>query len=146
MGYSFNWIRLLARRYNQLGPDILTDQQQDNLGGEPLLSDVQQAQLWQALQGPAPDGGLWGGPKVAAWVSLQKMREIQNFWVKLSVQAGTSNILAMECSWACTSPLLTSITCPFLSMFIVSYPFSVRLAELKDLNPNPGLISRCRKR
>lgn len=68
-GYSVNWIRILARRYNQLGPLALLDHRHQNPGGETLLNDVQQAQLWQALQGKAPDGGLWNGRKVADWIS-----------------------------------------------------------------------------
>jgi hypothetical protein len=39
------------------------------LGAAPLLDDVQQANLWQALKGPAPDGGLWNGRKVAQYLS-----------------------------------------------------------------------------
>ncbi|MBW3585648.1 MAG: winged helix-turn-helix domain-containing protein, partial [Cyanobacteria bacterium 0813] len=34
-----------------------------------LLQDVDQAQLWQLVQQPAPDGGLWNGRKVADWLS-----------------------------------------------------------------------------
>ena len=60
-GYSRNWIYELVWGYNQLGPNSLGDARRQNFGGEPLLSDVQQAQLWQGLQGPAPDGGLWNG-------------------------------------------------------------------------------------
>ena len=33
------------------------------------MNDVQQAQLWQALQSPPPEGGLWNGQKVANWMS-----------------------------------------------------------------------------
>ncbi len=34
-----------------------------------MLSDVEQAQLWQALQSPPPDGELWNGRKVAESIS-----------------------------------------------------------------------------
>jgi hypothetical protein len=37
--------------------------------GKPLLDDIQQAQLWQVLQSPPPEGGLWNGQKVANWMS-----------------------------------------------------------------------------
>lgn len=67
--YSLRWIRLIARRYNQLGPDRVGDQRHDNPGAESLLDDIQQAQLLQALQGPAPEGGLWNGRKVADWIA-----------------------------------------------------------------------------
>ncbi|MCC3466298.1 MAG: helix-turn-helix domain-containing protein, partial [Microcoleus sp. PH2017_06_SFM_O_A] len=33
------------------------------------LSPEQQEELRQALQGPAPDGGDWTGPKVARWIA-----------------------------------------------------------------------------
>ena len=45
------------------------DGRQDNPGATPRLDDVQQANLWQALKGPAPDGGLWNGRKVADYLS-----------------------------------------------------------------------------
>ncbi len=48
----------------------------------------------------------------------------------------------MKFSWASTSPLGTPITYLFLSMCIASYLLMALLAVLKDLNPNPGLISR----
>jgi hypothetical protein len=34
-----------------------------------MLSDIEQAHLWQALDGLADDGGLWNGRKVADWVA-----------------------------------------------------------------------------
>lgn len=40
-----------------------------NQGTRPLVDDIQQAQLWQALQEKAPDGGLWNERKVADWLS-----------------------------------------------------------------------------
>ena len=68
-GYSRNWIYELVWGYNRIGPESLGDGRHQNPGAEPLLTDVQQALLWQALQGPAPDGGLWNGRKVADWSS-----------------------------------------------------------------------------
>lgn len=68
-GYSKNWIYELVWGYNRLGTDSLGDKRKLNPGGKPLLDDEQQALLWQALQEPSPDGGLWTGPKVAAWMS-----------------------------------------------------------------------------
>lgn len=75
-GYSRNWIYELVWGYNRVGPESLGDCRHQNPGGEPLLSDVQQAQLWQALQGNAPDGGLWNGPKVADWMSEILSRKV----------------------------------------------------------------------
>ena len=34
------------------------------------------AQLWQALQQPPPDGGLWNGRKVADWMSELKGEKV----------------------------------------------------------------------
>ena len=68
-GYSRNWIYELVWGYNRIGPESLGDGRHQNSGAEPLLTDVQQALLWQALQEPAADGGLWNGRKVADWIS-----------------------------------------------------------------------------
>lgn len=68
-GYCLDGIRQIARRYNQQGPNGLVDRRHQHPGGEPMLSDVQQAQLWQVLQSPPPDGGLWNGRKVADWIA-----------------------------------------------------------------------------
>jgi len=37
-GYCSNWIRILARRYNQEGPQALADQRQYKRGAPPILS------------------------------------------------------------------------------------------------------------
>jgi transposase len=81
-GYCPNSIRRIARRYNQSGLEGLKDRRHDHRGGQPLLSDVQQALLWQALQAPAPDGGLWNSRKVAEWMSdlLDRPISIQRGW------------------------------------------------------------------
>ncbi len=68
-GYSRTWVYQLINRYNQQGVEGLGDLRQNNTGKEPLLNDVQQAQLHQVLLSPAPDGGLWNGRKVAEWMS-----------------------------------------------------------------------------
>jgi len=70
-GYSERWIGEIIRRYNQQGPDALGDRRHDNPGGQPILDAQQQEHLWEALHGPAPDGGLWTGPKVAAWIEAE---------------------------------------------------------------------------
>jgi transposase len=68
-GYGLSWIYELVRSYNRYGAKMLGDRRQNNTGAEPLLDDVQLAQLWQILQSKPADGGLWNGPKVAAWMS-----------------------------------------------------------------------------
>ena len=69
MGYSQTWIYQLINRYNHKAEEGLGDLRAKNKGKEPLLNNVQQAQLHQVLTNPAPDGGLWNGRKVAEWMS-----------------------------------------------------------------------------
>jgi transposase len=59
--------RVLAGRWNQHGPDGLTDRRQDD-GPSDTLAPEQQAQLFEALQGEPPDGGLWTAPKSVRFV------------------------------------------------------------------------------
>ena len=68
-GYSRTWMYALVKRYNELGSEGLGDRRVFNQGTQPLVDDIKQAQLWQALQEKAPDGGLWNGRKVADWLS-----------------------------------------------------------------------------
>ncbi len=68
-GYSVNWIRTLARRYNQHGSMGLGDRRHHNPGATGLLSAAQRAALAAALAQPPADGGVWTGPKVAAWMA-----------------------------------------------------------------------------
>lgn len=68
-GYSRTWIYALVKRYNELGICGIGDRRSKNQGAKTLIDDIHQAQLWQALQSNAPDGGLWNGRKVADWLS-----------------------------------------------------------------------------
>jgi len=68
-GYSRNWIYRLVRRYNTQGAEAYLRLKKKSLGRESLLQDVDQAHLWQLVQQPAPDGGLWNSRKVADWLS-----------------------------------------------------------------------------
>lgn len=87
--YSRDRIYKLLRKYNAQGPSALGDQRRDNPGQAPLLDDVQQAQLWQALQEEPTDGDLWDGPKVAQWMSQLLERPIHP-------QRGWEYLKAME--------------------------------------------------
>lgn len=75
-GYCSDWIRKIARRYNNSGAEGLTDRRHENPGADPLLDDAQQAELRRALHGPAPDGGLWNSRKVAEWISERINRPV----------------------------------------------------------------------
>ena len=68
VGLTPAWVRTVIRRWNAEGPDGLTDRRIARNGGRPKLTAGQQAQLYATLQQPPPDGGLWTGPKVAAYV------------------------------------------------------------------------------
>jgi transposase len=68
-GYSTRWIGQLAQRYNAQGPAGLGDHRHQNRGSARVLTAAQEAALAVALDGPAPDGGMWTGPKVAAWIT-----------------------------------------------------------------------------
>ena len=68
-GFSQRWIELLVRRYNAGGADSLGDRRRANKGAAPLLTAEHLAALAEAVAKPPPDGGLWSGPKVAAWIA-----------------------------------------------------------------------------
>jgi transposase len=68
VGLTPAWVRTILRRWNAEGPAGLADRRPARNGGRPLLSEEQQAALFEALQGRPADGGLWTGPKVAAHV------------------------------------------------------------------------------
>jgi transposase len=71
VGLSDRWVRTLVLRYNQDGLAGLRDTRSDNPGAAPLLSPQLQDALFQALQAPPEEGGIWSGPKVAAWIKRQ---------------------------------------------------------------------------
>lgn len=69
VGMSATWVRSLLKRYNRHGPDGLLDRRKATNGAKPKLTAEQRAELLAAVGGVPPDGGLWSGPKVAAWVA-----------------------------------------------------------------------------
>src|SRR5919206_3697624 len=75
-GYGRRWIAEIMRRYNEGGPDGLGDRRRRNIGAKPLLSAGDEAALRAALAAPPADGGLWTGPKVAAWMSARLGRRV----------------------------------------------------------------------
>ena len=76
-GYTAVWIRQLAKRYNQDGPEAMGDQRRHNPGGKFLLSNEQQAQLKEAIiTGSTAEGGLWSCRTVAEWIEKQTGRKV----------------------------------------------------------------------
>lgn len=67
IGLTASWGRTLLKRWNEHGPDGLTDGRKGN-GAEPVITPDRQADLYAALEADLPDGGLWTGPKVARYI------------------------------------------------------------------------------
>ncbi|HEU5198889.1 MAG TPA: helix-turn-helix domain-containing protein [Ktedonobacterales bacterium] len=67
-GYSLNWIRRIAQRYNTTGAAGVLDQRHHNSGAAPLLSAAQQEELRTVLQAALASEDMWTGPQVAAWI------------------------------------------------------------------------------
>jgi transposase len=67
VGLSVITVRDLLHRWNDRGPAGLADRRKSN-GRKPRLTDPQRAELFAALKRRPADGGLWTGPKVAAYV------------------------------------------------------------------------------
>src|SRR5918992_755990 len=59
----------LAQRYNAFGPEALGDQRRRNGRAASLLTEAVLSALAERVQAPPEDGGLWSGPKVAAWMA-----------------------------------------------------------------------------
>jgi transposase len=75
LGLHRNGVRKLLKRYNALGPDAVPDQvPQRPKGPPPALTDQQQQELQLALAQRPADGGIWTGPKVAAWIAARTGR------------------------------------------------------------------------
>jgi transposase len=68
-GYSARWVSTVLARYNAAGPAGLGDRRHANAGGTPLLDEQARVALDAALETPPPDGGLWTGRQVAAWIA-----------------------------------------------------------------------------
>lgn len=75
VGYSARWVSAILKRYNADGPGALGDRRHGNRGQEALLSPAEQDELRQAMTGEPPEGGLWNGPKVAAWIGRKLGRD-----------------------------------------------------------------------
>ena len=63
------WVERLAARYNAFGPEALGDRRRRNGRTASLLTPEVLSALAKRLKEPPEDGGLWSGPKVAAWMA-----------------------------------------------------------------------------
>lgn len=75
----------VSHQYNAQGPAGLADRRHANPGQPTLVSPAKREELRERLAAPPPDGGLWTGPKVAAWLTQQLGRPIssQRAWEAL---------------------------------------------------------------
>ncbi len=63
------WVEAVAARYNARGPAALGDGRRRNGRAASVLTEAVLAALAERLREPPEDGGLWSGPKVAAWMA-----------------------------------------------------------------------------
>ena len=63
------WVEQLAARPNASGPAALGDRRRRNGKAASLLTEAVLAALAERVRTPPEDGGLWSGPKVAAWMA-----------------------------------------------------------------------------
>ena len=66
LSFSTRWVRILIKRYNECGPDLLADQRAPNGRADDLTPEAPAA-LKERLQTAPDDGGQWSGPKIACW-------------------------------------------------------------------------------
>ena len=57
-----------VKRFNELGAESLKDARAHNRGRAPLLDEEGKAKLFERIQTPPDDGGIWTSPKVCRWV------------------------------------------------------------------------------
>lgn len=74
--YGRDWIFQIVSRYNAGGPEALGDGRHAHPGPARMLSESQVAALRERLASPPDEGGLWSGPKVAAWMSRTLSRPV----------------------------------------------------------------------
>jgi transposase len=76
LGYTARWVRAIVQRWNKAGEPGIRDQRLTLPGAPCLLTASQQKELDHALEQPPTDGGLWSGPKVAAWMQERLGRPV----------------------------------------------------------------------
>ena len=77
VGLNYDYAKEIVKRYNRQGPTGMRNRSRDRQPPPPrtLLTPEQQQELRRVLQGPAPDGGSWSGPKVAQWIARKTGRK-----------------------------------------------------------------------
>ncbi len=82
LGFRADSVRAVVHRYNDDGPPGLADRRHANPGHPALVPPETRAALRDALAAPPPDGGVWTGPKAAAWLTARLDRPVspQRAW------------------------------------------------------------------
>jgi transposase len=76
VGRASSWITSLARRYNRDGATAVARKQSAKPSHRATVDAELGQELDKALRSEAPDGGLWTGPKVAAWITERSGRAV----------------------------------------------------------------------
>lgn len=76
VGRASSWITTLARRYNRDGAKAVVHQHSTRPSHRAAVDTRLGQELAKALRTPAPDGGLWTAPKVAAWITEKTGQEV----------------------------------------------------------------------
>ena len=75
-GRASSWITTLARRYNRDGAAAISRKKSTKPSHRAKVNTKIGKELDKALRTSAPDGGLWTGPKVAAWITQKTGQEV----------------------------------------------------------------------
>lgn len=76
VGRASSWVTTLARRYNRDGATAVVRKQSAKPSHRATVDAALGRELDKALRSEAPDGGLWTGPKVAAWITARSGRAV----------------------------------------------------------------------
>jgi transposase len=76
VGRASSWVTALARRYNRDGATAVARKKPTAPSHRATVDAALGKELDQALRSEAPDGGLWTGPKVAAWITERSGRAV----------------------------------------------------------------------
>lgn len=76
VGRVSSWMTALARRYNAEGAEVVARRKGEQTSHRASLDAELGEELRQALQGKAPDQGLWTGVKVARWIAGRTGKEV----------------------------------------------------------------------
>jgi transposase len=74
VGRASSWITSLARRYNEQGATSVERQKCEKPSHRSSIDEQLGRQLAKALEGAAPDGGLWTGVnRVTGWRQIERL-------------------------------------------------------------------------